>query len=189
MIENLEGHGIILVLDHLEGARASYLKFYRQFFQVATVIAASDNFSKPDIKKLRSYARVVVVPTFTPDQAEELSDFLFQSYNINTVNEESFKRHLLRATGSVPLKIRQLYEDAATEDFIKMDYIRMLRSQAGREYTNTGWLFLVLLALPMVARIVAVGSGDRDAFIAFGILSAFGLVMRYLIYKGARGAG
>lgn len=184
--QNLAGNNFVLVLDHLEGVRASYLKHYVQFFEVATVIAASDGLQNPQLKKLRSFARVVEVPAFTPAQAEELSDFLFQTYHINACDEESFKRHLLRAANGVPAKLVQLYEDAAAEGYIEMNYIRQLRSQAGREYTNAGWLLLLLLALPMVARIIAVGSGDRDAFIAFGVLSAFAFLMRYFVYRGSR---
>lgn len=188
VIQSVEGNDIILVLDHLETVRATYQKFFARLFEVATVVSASDGFSNAQIKKLRSYARAVEVPKFTAEQAEELSDFLFQSYGINTVNEDSFKQHLLRAADGIPKKIRQLYEDAVSEGgLLGMDYIRGLRAQAGREYMNMGWLLLVLLAMPMVARIIAVGSGDRDAFIAFGILSAFGFVMRYLVYKGSRG--
>ena len=47
-------------------------------------------------------------------------------------------------------------------------------------------LLLVLLALPMVARIIAVGSGDRDAFIGFGIMASFAFVMRFLVHRGSR---
>jgi len=187
VVQSLEGNDIILVLDHLEGVRVTYLKHFARFFEIATIIAASDGFKKIELNKLRSYARVIDVLKFIPDQAEELSDFLFESYGINTVNESSFKQHLLRAADGIPLKVRQLYEDAASEGgFIGMDYIRQLRAQAGREYTNMGWLLLVLLALPMVARIIAIGSGDRDSFVAFGVLTAFSFVMRFLVYRGAR---
>jgi hypothetical protein len=184
--QSLAGKNIILVLDHLEGVRASYLKHYARFFEVATVIAASDSFQNVSLKKLRPLAQIMEVPAFTPAQAEELSDFLFEHYGINASDEESFKRQVVRAANGAPAKLVQLYEDAATEGFIKMDYIRQLRSQAGREFTNVGWLLLLLLALPMVGRVVAVGSGDRDGFIAFGVLSAFAFVMRYLVYRGSR---
>lgn len=187
VLKSLEGHDFILVLDHLEGASPAYQKYYALLFEAATVIAASNNIRNPQIKKLRSYARTIEVPKLTPAQGAELSDFLYEVHRINACDEETFKQHLLRAADGIPLKLVRLYEDAATEDFISMDYIRQLRSQAGREYVSMVWLLLMLITLPMAARIMALGSGDRDAYVAFGVMAGFGVFMRYLVYQGNRG--
>lgn len=186
VLQCLEGKDIILVLDHLERVGPTYQQFYAKLFEVCTVIAASSNFQNPQVKKLRSYARVIEVPKFTEEQAVQLSDFLFEHHKINAHDEDNFKLHILRAADGIPSKLVQLYEDASTEKYIEEDYIRRLRSKAGREYTNMGWLLLVIITLPMAAKIIAVGSGDKDGFIAFGVLGSFSLIMRFLILKGSR---
>ena len=186
VMQNLEGGKIILILDHLERANPSFKKYYAQLFEITTVIAASNGFSNNEIKNLRPLTRVVDVPKLTQDQATELSDFLYEDHRINATDEKMFKRHTLLAADGIISKLVRLYEDASLEKHISADYIRNLRTQAGREYINMGLMLLLLVTMPMIARIMAVGSGDRDAYIAFGMMSAFAFVMRQLISRENR---
>jgi hypothetical protein len=175
--EHFDNHHIILVLDALERIGPSSYQHYAKLFDVCTIITASRNFRNPQVKKLHAYARVIEVPKLTAEQANTLSDFLFDFHKIHAYDEEMVKQHIVRASDGIPLKLKKLYEDAETEKVIDNEYIRKLKSKTDKAFVSMGWLLLVMIAVPMALRIVAVGSGDRDGFIAFGVLSAFSVVM------------
>jgi hypothetical protein len=186
VIESMEGHDIILILDELEGITPTYLKHYRKFFETASVIAASSSFSNAQVQKLKGMATILNVPAFTQEQAEELSEFLFNAHSINTGNEPMLKRHLLSAANGNPQKVHQLYDQISKERYVTQDQIRAFSNQAGKRFLNMGLLLLCLVTLPLMAKVLARGAGDRDGFVAFGMMSAGILVLRILIFRHSR---
>jgi energy-coupling factor transporter ATP-binding protein EcfA2 len=188
VIKCMTDRNYVLLLDHLERVTPTMLPHLDALMDVAVVIAATDEL-KPSAQRLWWAFERVEVPPLPRDQAREL---LWQVADRDRVaNSQLFETRVLQQAGGNPLAIITMAGKAAPRGTDRGDQtatlsareIRGLRHGAGVRYVSLTPALMLIGALIVAARFVALGLNDRDLYVLAGLGYASFFFMRYFIYR------
>lgn len=186
VIECLGKSELIVVLDQFDAPWPRYLSYYKQIFDIATVLVITDQAHTSRMAQLKSYFRTLEVQKLSKEEASELADQMYEFYEINCPDADGFKRKVVFIADGLPLQMRMMFEDASKEGVVTRDYLRALEKEGPKQFINMGFLFLLLLVGAVGLRYLALGSGDTDLYVTAGILTSIGMIFRYFIIRGMR---
>jgi len=155
---------------------------------VAVVIAATDEL-KPSAQRLWWAFERVEVPPLPRHQARDL---LWQVADRDRVaNPQLFETRVLQQAGGNPLAIVTMAGKASPQGSdrdahtatLSAQEIRGLRHGAGVRYVSLTPALMLIGALIVAARFVALGLNDRDLYVLAGLGYASFFFMRYFIYR------
>ena len=175
----IRDRGYTLVLDHLERVTPTMLPHLDALMDVALVIGAADEL-KPQAQRLWWAFERIEVPPLARDEARRL---LWQVAEPDRVkNPQLFETRVLQQSGGNPLAIITMAARARTAALSDRE-IRGLQHGAGIRYASLTPILLVLGAVIIAARFVALGLNDRDLYVLAGLGYAFFSVLRHFIYR------
>jgi len=163
--ECMRDRGYTLVLDHLERATPTMLPHLDALMDVALVIGGADEL-KPQAQRLWWAFERIEVPPLAREEARRL---LWQVAERDRVrNPQLFESRVLQQSGGNPLAIITMAARARTAALSDRE-IRGLQHGAGTRYVPLTPILLVLGALVVAARFVALGLNDRDLYVLAGL--------------------
>lgn len=169
----------VLVLDHLERVTPTMLPHLNALLDVAVIVAAADELKSSAQRLWWSFDRIEV-PPLTNQQARDL---LWQVADPDRIAEpQFFETRVLQQAGGNPLAILTMAAKSHMSDLSARE-IRGLHHGAGIDYVPLTPLLMIIGALIVAARFVALGLNDRDLYVLAGLGYAFFFVMRYFIYR------
>ncbi|RMF91763.1 MAG: hypothetical protein D6736_04700 [Nitrospinota bacterium] len=179
VITCLKDQGYILILDHLERVTPTMLPHLDALMDVTVVIAATDEL-KPSAQRLWWAFEQVKIPPLTREQAREL---LWQVADAKRVAQpQLFETHVLQQAGGNPLAVITMAGKARTAELSARE-IRSLQHGAGTRYVPLTPALMLIGALIVAARFVALGLNDRDLYVLAGLGYALFFFLRYFIYR------
>ncbi len=177
--ESMRDRDYVLILDHLEAVTPTMLPQVNALMDVALVIGAADEL-KDSLRRLWWAFERIEVPPLSREQAREL---LWQVADRNKIeNPQLFETRVLQQAGGNPLAIITMAIKARTAELSAQE-IRRLQHGAGTRYVPLTPVLLLVGALIVAARFVALGLDDRDMYILAGFGYAFFFFLRYFIYR------
>ena len=185
VLEGLEGQSHILALDHLESIMPSSAFIISSLMDKALVLGAShdlkdnDNLSRIwwafDVIELKALSR------------EESLELLWSFADKDRVQDKVlFENKILNYSAGNPLAIIEMAKKTKEIEFDSPETIRNLHHDAGLKYFDLTPVLLVLGALIVAARFIALGLNDVDTYIMAGSAGAFFIILRYYIYRSSR---
>jgi len=143
---------------------------------------------KAGLKKLYWKFYKMEIENLDQATAKELIDYWIDELNIRSTDMEMLKTRLLRVTRGNPSMIKDILEQGALDQFIDYKFIRGIDEvqHAGTKYIDLTPGLLIVGALVMTTRFVALGIGDKDLYVLAGAGTALFMVIRFFVYRGMR---
>jgi hypothetical protein len=175
----MKDQAYVLLLDHLERVTPTMLPHLESLMHVALVIGATDE-RKAATRRLWWSFEHIEVPPLPREQARQL---LWQVADRSKIEHpQLFETQVLQQARGNPLAIVTMAGKARTAA-LSVGEIRDLQHGAGTRYVSLTPLLLLLGALIVAARFVALGLNDRDLYVLAGLGYAFFFLLRYFIYR------
>jgi hypothetical protein len=179
VMECMQDQDYILILDHLERVTPTMLPHLDTLMGVALVIGAADELRSQAQRLWWAFERIEVPPL----AREEARRLLWQVAELDRVKKpQLFETRVLQQSGGNPLAIITMAARARTAALSDRE-IRGLQHGAGTRYVALTPILLVLGALVVATRFVALGLNDRDLYVLAGLGYASFSILRYFIYR------
>lgn len=175
----------LLLIDDCDGITASTARQVEPWCAQVLLLGAITKLEmNPDLQRWFWHFQFLQMAPLSQEQARAL---LWTSIDRAAVPDPFvFEQHVLAEAGGNPLAIRELARQAQHAPLRHPADIRQLHHEAGLRYVDLTPLLLLLGACAVVARFLALGLNDIEAYILAGSLGAFFLVGRYFIYRAMR---
>ncbi|MGD9098892.1 MAG: ATP-binding protein [Anaerolineae bacterium] len=179
--DSLHGHDYTIVIDNLEGLTPTGIPVLQQLSDVAVILAAArtDQLSRLD-PVIERFNRVELRP-ITDEAVKEL---LWSSVDYSAVsNSRMLETKIVKTSAGVPGAVVDTIARYAAGQIT----IRDIQRIEGREpVSDVTWVLLFAIAGVMTLRYVSRAANSTTAYIAFGGLSAFSMVLRSMLYRLGR---
>jgi type II secretory pathway predicted ATPase ExeA len=176
--DSLHGHDYTLVIDNLETLTPTGVPVLQQLSDVAVVLTAArtDQLTRLD-PIIERFNRFELGPI--PDDA--IRQLLWSSVDYSTVsNARMLENKIVKTSAGIPGAVI----DTITRYAEGKITIRDIQQIEGREpVSDITWVFLIAIAGIMTLRYVSRAANSTTAYIAFGGLSAFSMVLRSMLYR------
>lgn len=185
VIEGIEGQGYILILDHLEEITPAMASVISALMDKALVLGGAR-----DLKDAESLSRVwwsfEIVELKNLSKEESLELLWLHADKDRIADKAMFENKVLNHSAGNPLAIIEMAKKTKDIEFDSPEKIRDLHHDAGLKYIDLTPALLIMGAIIVAARFVALGLNDVDTYILAGSAGAFFIVLRYSIYRSAR---
>jgi type II secretory pathway predicted ATPase ExeA len=176
--DSLHGHDYTLVIDNLETLTPTGVPVLQQLSDVAVVLAAAraDQLTRLD-PIIERFNRIELGPI--PDDA--IRQLLWSSVDYSTVsNARMLENKIVKTSAGIPGAVI----DTITRYAEGRITVRDIQQIEGREpVSDVTWVLLIAIAGIMTLRYVSRAANSTTAYIAFGGLSAFSMVLRSMLYR------
>src|SRR3990172_7661303 len=184
--QSLHDRGYVLILDQLEGLTPTTAPTMERLLAEALVLGAASQL-KPALQKVWwAFERIDLAP-LTREEARELLWALADPGQI--ADPAMFEAKVLAQADGNPYALVEMVRQVAGERQVGLQAIRDLHHGAGVRYLDITPVLLLLGAVILAARFVALGLNDPDLYIIAGSLGAVFFVARYFLYRGLRRRG
>jgi hypothetical protein len=184
LLQNLQGKGYVLLLDHLETATPSMAKKVEALMKYTTIIGAANKL-KPSLKKLWWRFEPIELPPLTKEESKQL---LWSLIGKDKIDDDKLLEQIVtnQANGN-PLSICQLTDKVKRESNLTPEGIRELTHQAGARFIDLTPGFFIIGALVIALRFIALGLNSTELYILAGVSGGFFIGLRYFLYQSMRG--
>ena len=185
VLEGLDGQNYILALDHLEGLLASSAFIVSSLMEKALVLGAANDLKDND-GLLRIWWAFDIIELKGLPREESLELLWLFADKERVEDKVMFENKILNHSAGNPLAIIEMAKKTEIVEFDSPGKIRSLHHDAGLKYFDLTPVLLVIGALIIAARFVALGLNDVDTYILAGSAGAFFIILRYYIYRSSR---
>ena len=175
----------IVIVDDLDGITAATARLVEPLFEHALLVGAITSLDMtPELQRWFWHFRFLKLE---PLGSAEVLALLWTQFDRGAVPDPAvFEQHVVDAAGGNPLAIRELARQALRGPLRHPADIRQLHHEAGMHYIDLTPVLLLLGACAVIARFLALGLNDIEAYILAGSVGALFLVGRYIIYRAMR---
>jgi len=185
VIDGIRGQGYILILDHLDEIAPSMAFTVSLLMDEALVLGAARDLKDSD-RLMRIWWAFDVIELKNLSREESL-ELLWSFADKDRVEDKvMFENKVLNHSAGNPLAIIEMAKKTLHLEFDSPEKIRDLHHDAGLKYFDLTPALLIVGALIVAARFVALGLNDVDTYILAGSAGAFFIILRYYIYRSTR---
>jgi len=179
--QSFHGRGYVLILDQLEALMPAMAPALERLLGEAVVVGATSQL-KPSLRKVWWAFDRIELPPLTREEARQLLWSLADEDQIS--DPAMFEARVLAQAGGNPYALVEMVKQVAGEREVGPQAIRELSHGAGARYLDITPALLLIGAVIVAARFVALGLHDPDLYIIAGSLGAVFFVVRYFLYRG-----
>lgn len=177
--------GLVVIVDDFDGITSALARLLEPLFGTTLILSAITTVDlDAPLQRFFWHFRLLPLEPLNREAAREL--LWHQADPAAIPNPEAFERHVLDAACGNPLAIRELMRQAQRGWLRHPVHIGQLHHEAGIRYVDLTPLLLVAGACAVIARFMALGLNDIEAYILAGSFGACFLVGRYFIYRAMR---
>jgi len=158
--------------------------FWLTIFDHAQVVTCASE-RKAGLRKLWWKMKVIEVPALPLDVAKEIVREYITQRGMMIESPELYVGHVVKQAGGNPQAIHDMVDESSKERLVDKRQIREMRHQAGVRYVDFTPAMIVVGAMVVATRYVALGIGDRSLYVMAGIGAALFLSIRFFMFKGA----
>jgi hypothetical protein len=185
VIEGIEGQGYILILDHLDEITPAMASAISVLMDKALVLGAARALKDSEnLSRVWWSFEIVELESLSKEESLELLWLYADKDRI--VDKAMFENKVLNHSAGNPLAIIEMAKKTKDIEFDSPEKIRGLHHDAGLKYFDLTPALLVIGAIIVTARFVALGLNDVDTYILAGSAGAFFIILRYSIYRSSR---
>jgi hypothetical protein len=185
--DSLHGHDYTLVIDNLETLTPTGVPVLQQLSDVAVVLTAARTDPSGRASGRSQLSRLdPIVERFNrielgPISDDAIRELLWSSVDYSTVsNARMLENKIVKTSAGIPGAVI----DTITRYAEGKITIRDIQQIEGREpVSDVTWVLLIAIAGIMTLRYVSRAANSTTAYIAFGGLSAFSMVLRSMLYR------
>ncbi len=161
----------LLIIDNLHRLKAPDLDILVPLADQFIILGATDDAAER-LNSLWWKLNHIELDRLTLEQSKELIEQLTQSHSID--NREMLDTRIIGIAGGLPLSIVEMVSQLSAEKVITANQIRELYHEAGVQYRDWSWLFMVVWGVLVLSRFVALGTHSFEGYILAGMgLSVF----------------
>ena len=187
--QSLKEKDYIIILDQLDRVTPSSVAVLEMLMDRCCVISATSMIKpNPALKRLYWKFKKITVNNLDRGDALKLIDQIIYDLDIPVEDPKMLKNKLLRASRGNPMMIRDVLESGALDQFVSQSFAREIDQleHAGTKYIDLTPMLLVIGAVAMTIRFVALGIGSKDLYVFAGAGTAFFMVVRFFVYRTMR---
>lgn len=185
IVEGIQKQKYILVLDHLEGLTPSMAFTISLLMDKALVLGATNDL-KDSGHLSRIWWRFDVIELKSLSKEESLKLLWLYADEKKIDDKVMFENKILTHSAGNPLAIVEMAKKTHDIEFDSTQKIRDLHHDAGVKYFDLTPFLLIIGALVIAARFVALGLNDVDTYILAGSAGALFFFLRFFIYRSMR---
>ena len=175
---------VLIAVDDLTSLTPTLQAFWLAVFDVTQVIGCASE-KKKGLRKLWWKMKEVKVPPLSPAATREIVKNYIAKKGMLIESPRLFIEHVVKQSGGNPQAIADMLEDASKEKRVDKHKIREMQHAAGVHYVDFTPVVIVLGALIVGTRYVAMGLGDKSLYVLAGVGAALFMALRYFIFRGA----
>ncbi len=177
--------GMTLVVDELDGITPSLARSIEPLFEALLVVGAIMTVDlTPELQRFFWHFHLLPLEPLGRDEGRQL--LWSQVDPLRIPDREAFERHVWEVAGGNPLAIRELARQTPRVELKPPDPFRQLHHEAGIQYLDLTPGLLLLGAVAVIMRFLALGLNDIEGYILAGSFGAVFLTARYFLYRTLR---
>ncbi len=179
---------MLLLVDDFDGITSSLARVLEPLFETTLLLGAITAVElDPELQRFFWHFRLLPLEPLSREEARVL---LWTQVDRGVIPDmEVFEQHVLDSACGNPLAIRELARQAHRVPLRHPAHIHQLHHEAGIHYVDLTPGLLILGACAVVARFLALGLNDIEAYILAGSFGVCFLAGRYFIYRAMRRNG
>ena len=182
---SLRGRGYIVVIDNLETLTPSGVPTLQALSENAVVVAACE---------LQDLDRIVAVADrfnrieLGPMAEDEIKLLMWSRLDQAEVADATMleRRVIAQASGLPGAVVDAAHKLAGSASLADIRGVTPTGARAAKNYADLTWIILIALAGVIAMRYIARSTDSATGYLVFGVLSAFGMVVRSLLFKFSR---
>ena len=177
--------GMILVVDEFDGISPSSARSMEPLFEAVLIVGAITTVDlTPELQRFFFHFRLMLLEPLSQEETRQL--LWSQADRSEITAPETFERHVLETAGGNPLAVRELARQAHQVGMNAAGRLQEVHHEAGIHYLDLTPGLLLLGAVAIIARFLALGLKDVEGYILAGSFGALFLTSRYFLYRTLR---
>ena len=168
----------ILILDNLHKLRTSELDLLLTLMNHFPILGATDE-QLPKLKQLWWKFKLMELQPLNEDASKELIKQLTQTMSIS--DYEQLETRMLSLSNGNPLAIVDMAKQLSYKPVVTRDAVREIYHEAGVKYRSWSWFIIVIWAMIVMSRFIALGTHSFEGYILAGLGTSFLIVIRYFL--------
>ena len=182
-IYSYEGR-VLIAVDDMTRLTPTQQAFWLAIFDHAQVVTCASE-RKRGLRKLWWKMKEIEVPPLPLGVAKAIVREYIARRGMMIESPELYIGHVVKQAGGNPQAIHDMVDESSKERLVDKRQIREMRHQAGVRYVDFTPAMIVVGAMVVATRYVALGIGDRSLYVMAGIGAALFLSIRFFMFKGA----
>ena len=176
---------IIVFVDDLSFLTPTQQAFGMQVMEhVQLAACVADKRKKKGIKKLLWKMKEIEVLPLQPSVSSKIVQEYITERGMMVEEPDQFISHIVKQSGGMPQAMFDMLYESSHERVITKQHIREMKHEAGVRYFDFTPIMLIVGALIVGARYVAIGTGNADLYVVAGMGAALFLTVRFFMFKG-----
>ncbi len=173
----------IIVIDNLDKVRATDLDTMIRITEEFSVLSATEE-TTVKLKSLWHKYKELEVHPLTPDNSKKLIKYLTQNMSIS--DYELMETRFLNYSNGLPLAIVDMSVQLSYANVVTREVVRDMHHDIGVVYRDWSYAVILLWAVLVLFRFVALGTHSFEGYILAGIGMSMLVVIKFFIFKGSK---
>ena len=175
---------VLIAVDDMTQLTPTQQAFWLAIFDHAQVVTCASQ-RKAGLRKLWWKMKEIGISPLPLDVAKSIVREYIARRGMMIESPELYVGHVVKQAGGNPQAIHDMVDESSKERLVDKRRIREMRHQAGVRYVDFTPVMIVVGAMVVATRYVALGIGDRSLYVMAGIGAALFLSIRFFMFKGA----
>jgi type II secretory pathway predicted ATPase ExeA len=179
---SLRGRGYIVIIDSLETLTPSGVPTLQALSENAVVVAACELDELDRLDPVVDRFNQVELGPMPPD---EIKAILWSRLDQAEVADPAMleRRVIAQAAGLPGAIVDAAHKLAGSASLADIRGVTPTGARSAKNYADLTWIILIALAGVIAMRYIARSTDSTTGYVVFGVLSAFGLVVRTLLFR------
>jgi DNA replication protein DnaC len=178
IVHNANANFPLLIIDDLNNIKASDLPIILTLLEHCPILAAAEN-TEPRLKQLWWKFKIIELEPLDNETCKTLIRYSTQSMSIR--DYELMETKLLNSANGIPLSLTDTIKQLSYDSIVTEEAIRNISHDAGLKYRDWTPAIIILWALLIMSRFIALGTHSFEGYILVGFGTSFFLVVKYFM--------
>lgn len=170
----------LLIIDNLQNLRASDVECFLTLLENFTVLSAVEEIT-PKLKQVWWKFKQIELNPLSKESAKQLIKYLTQ--NLSVSDYELLETRILSLSNCLPLAIVDMAHQISHKPVVTKEVVREMYHEAGIYYRDWTPVVVILWAILIMFRFIALGTHSFEGYILAGFGMAFIMVMRFFMFR------
>lgn len=175
---------IYIAVDDLTDTTPTLVAFWLAILEKAQLIGCASQ-KKQNLKRLWWKLTEIEVPPLPAEAATAVVRTYVQKTGMLIEAPELFISHVVKQAGGNPQAIADMVSDSGKERVVDKRKIREMTHAAGVRYVDFTPVMVIVGALIVGSRYVAMGLGDKALYVVTGLGAAIFMAVKYFLFRGS----
>ena len=187
VIETIENKEFVLIIDNLDSVSAAHSQLLINLISHVPILGAACEIK--DSKALMGFFwafEIIDLKPLTDAHIESLLSSKIKGINFKDgATKRLFVKKVVQAAKGIPLAAGEMVNKTANVKTVTRTFIRreLKEHQSAVKYIDATYLWILLIAAAAAMRYISRGMNSTDAYVFFGALYAFLLIVRLMMYR------